>query len=261
MIDNFLYDDGLPKGKSAYGQSSDTHYDDIFTHRDPRLAMTVFKYREADAFKGAVYRPFDNVNAGNTYAYPIKKGYMNSEFDTNGRETVDKMVIRYAEVLISYAEALYEYKGSISNDDLEKTINAVRGRSGFNVALTNEFVSANGLNMLEEIRRERMVEFIDEGLHYDDIIRWKTAEDVLPQPMLGLFFNEDESAMTRNELAGRLTEADGMYNGAKLYDQADIYVVEDGTGRSFNPDRDYLYPIPSYELATSGGNIKQNPNW
>lgn len=261
MIDNFLYDDGLPKGKSAYGQSPDVHYDDIFVHRDPRLAMTVFKYREADAFKGAVYRPFDNVNAGNTYAYPIKKGYMNSEFDTNGRETVDKMLIRYAEVLISYAEALYEYNGSISNDELNNTVNYIRRRAGFNVDLTNELVGANGLDMLEEIRRERMVEFIDEGLHYDDIMRWKTAEDVLPQPMLGLFFNEDESAMTRDELGGRLTEAGGMYGGVKLYDQADIYVVEDGTGRSFDPDRDYLYPIPSYELATSGGNIKQNPNW
>lgn len=36
---------------------------------------------------------------------------MKEEYDTNSKETVDKMIIRYAEILISYAEALYEYHG------------------------------------------------------------------------------------------------------------------------------------------------------
>lgn len=112
---------------------------------------------------------------------------MKEEYDTNGKETVDKMIIRYAEILLSYAEALFEYNGAITDDQLEATVNYVRSRSGFNTKLTNSFVQTNGLDMLEEIRRERMVEFIDEGLHYDDIIRWKTAENVLPKAMLGLF--------------------------------------------------------------------------
>ena len=55
------------------------------------------------------------------------------------------MIIRYAEVLISYAEALYEYSGGISDEKLEETINTVRRRAGFDVALTNNFVQANGL--------------------------------------------------------------------------------------------------------------------
>lgn len=47
----------------------------------------------------------------------------------------------------------------------------------------------------------------------------------------------------------------------KVYDQANIYVIEEADSRKFDPQRDYLYPIPSYEIATSNGNIKQNPYW
>ena len=57
------------------------------------------------------------------------------------------MLIRYAEVLISYAELLYEYNGSITDVQLDATVNALRKRAGFNVKLTNGFVTANGLDM------------------------------------------------------------------------------------------------------------------
>ena len=260
FIDYFLYSDGLPKDKHPGGNQPDVNYDDIFTDRDPRLGMTVFRLNEV-AFKGAQFRPFDSVNNGASFGYPIKKGYMKEEYDTNSRETVDKMIIRYAEILLSYAEALFEYNGAITDDQLEATVNYVRSRSGFNTKLTNSFVQTYGLDMLEEIRRERMVEFIDEGLHYDDIIRWKTAEDVLPKAMLGLFFNPSESASTAEELSGHLTDENGTLNGEKVYNQVNIYVKESASSRRFDPNKDYLYPIPTYEISTTNGNIKQNPNW
>lgn len=144
---------------------------------------------------------------------------------------------------------------------MEATVNYIRKRSGFNTKLTNGFVSDHQLNMLDEIRRERIVEFIDENIHYDDIIRWKTAEEVLPQTMLGILFNPDESAKTAKELGYKFTDANGAYNEVKVYDQANIYVIEEADSRKFDPQRDYLYPIPSYEIATSNGNIKQNPYW
>ncbi len=258
MIDNFLYADGLPKAKSPFNKV-DVNHDDIFANRDPRMAMTVFAYKEV-SYKGAEYRPFDQVNH-NGSGYPIKKGYMNSEFNTNALETVDRMILRYAEVLISYAEALYEYNGEISDTKLNETVNLIRKRSGFEVALSNQFVKDHQLDMLEEIRRERAIEFIDENMHYDDIIRWKTAELVLPQTMLGIVFNADESTKTDKELEYRFTDANGFYNGVKVYNQANVYIIEEASSRNFNPERDYLYPIPSYEISTSGGNIKQNPKW
>ena len=221
--------------------------------------MTVFAYREK-SYGDSPYLPFDNVtHAG--YGYPVKKGYLKAEADTQGKETVDKMIIRYAEVLLSYAEALYEYNGNITDTQLDATVNAVRSRSGFNAKLSNAFIETHQMNMLEEIRRERMVEFIDENIHYDDIIRWKTAEKVLPQAMIGEVFNPDESAKSDKELNYKFTDANGYYNGVKAYDEPNFYVIEEASSRRFNPERDYLYPIPTYEISTSNGNIKQNPNW
>jgi hypothetical protein len=229
----------------------------FFLNRDPRMAMTFYQ-KDEDAYK-AGYNPFGNQH-GNGYG--IKKGFMLDEWNTVNKETVDKMIIRYAEILISYAEALYEYNGQISDAQLDATINKVRARAGFDIKLTNNFVAANGLNMLDEIRRERLVEFIDENLRYNDIIRWKIAEKVLPVTMLGLKYNDADNLSTpRENLEGRLTGPDGMYKGKKVADQKGIYVIEESGNRSFDAHKDYFYPIPTYEIATSEGNVKQNPGW
>lgn len=257
MVDNFLYSDGLPREKSPLQLRPEHSYADMLKNRDPRLAMTIFTPGE-EAYKGS-YIPFVATNQNHAFGYAIKKSYVGAEYASDG--TNDKILIRYAEILISYAELLFEKYGSITDDQLDATINKVRARVGFKVRLTNDFVTANGLNMLEEIRRERMVEFIDENLHYDDIIRWKTAEKILPQAILGLIYSADETTANYDELKNNLTSADGTYKGVKVYDQGFIYVLEEADSRSFDPERDYLYPIPTYEISTSGGNIKQNPKW
>lgn len=254
-LDMFLYTDGLPRAKSPLKVSPEVHYNDVFENRDPRFGMTFFQYNE-EAFKGP-FNPFYESHNG----YKIKKGYIKSEDATNSKETLDKMIIRYAEVLISYAEALYEYNGSITDEQLNQTVNALRNRVGMPALLTNTFVAANGLDMLEEIRRERFVEFIDENLHYDDIIRWKTAETLLPTYILGQKFVEGETTTQREDVADRLTTNGGFYKGVKVYDEDDIYVIEEAANRRFNPERDYLYPIPIYEISHSGGNVEQNPYW
>lgn len=254
MVDLFLYTDGLPREKSPLKIANETSLDDIFVNRDPRLGMTVYKVGE-EAYKGA-YVPFSF-----RYGYNIKKGFMLDEWTTVSKETVDKMIIRYAEVLIAYAEALYEYNGSITDSQLDATVNALRQRAGMPAMLTNSFVTANGLNMLEEIRRERTIEFIDENKRYDDIIRWKIAEKVLPVDIIGGKWIEDEMNITREELANRLTSDGGMNQGKKRYDQDDFYVLERAEDRRFDPAKDYYYPIPLKEITLSGNNVVQNPNW
>ena len=255
-IDEILYSDGLPREKTSLKVEEKMH-NDVFLNRDPRMAMTFYQKGE-EAYK-AGYNPFGNQH-GNGYG--IKKGFMLDEWNTVNKETVDKMIIRYAEVLLSYAEALLEYNGQITDAQLDATVNKVRARAGFDVKLTNSFVTTNGLNMRDEIRRERHVEFIDEGLRYDDIIRWKIAEKVLPVTMLGLKYNDaDELSTQRENIQNRLTDANGMFNGKKVADQEGIYVIEQAENRNFNPQKDYLYPIPTYEIATSEGNVKQNPGW
>lgn len=170
------------------------------------------------------------------------------------------MIIRYGEVLISYAEALYEYNGSITDSQLDQTVNALRRRAGMPAMLTNAFTQANGLDMEEEIRRERTIEFIDENKRYDDIIRWKIAEKVLPVDIIGAKYTS-ESSKDKEDIEARLTANGGMLNGKKRYEEDDMYVLEFAEDRRFDPAKDYLYPVPLKEITLSGNNVTQNPGW
>ena len=101
--------------------------------------------------------------------------------------------------------------------------------------------------MREEIRRERTVELALEGFRYDDLIRWKTAETVLPQTLLGAKFIAAEWV--------------GTSQSSLTLNTDNVLIVEPASTRTFKVNRDYLYPIPVNEIALSGGNVVQNPNW
>ncbi len=254
MVDLFLYSDGLPKEKSPLYLAKETSYNDVFLNRDPRLTMTCYQAGE-DAYKGAL------TAFGFRYGYNIKKGFSLKEWETNSKETVDKAIIRYAEVLISYAEALYELNGNITDAQLDASLNKLRSRAHM-PALTLAFASANGLDLLTEIRRERTVEFIDEGMRYDDIIRWKTAEREMPDYMLGARLAEaDVTAGLIDQLKDRITLNGGYFKGEKISDQDSIYILELRQDRKFDPAKDYLYPVPLQEISRTGGIVTQNPKW
>ncbi|MGY0036355.1 RagB/SusD family nutrient uptake outer membrane protein [Pedobacter sp. NJ-S-72] len=171
----------------------------------------------------------------------VKKGFNAADWAINGNANVHKPLIRYAEVLLIYAEAKYEIDGAITDEDLNLTVNALRTRAGLTVKLTNSFVIANNLNMREEIRRERTVELALEGFRYTDLMRWRTAETVLPKTLLGAKYNVTEWVGT--------TAASLNLNADK------ILVVEDASKRTFDPARDYLYPVPLQEISLSGNNV------
>lgn len=257
MVDMFLYQDGLPKGKSPLEIKQETRFNDVLQNRDPRLLMTVYQVGDKD-YKNNDFTPFTESKK----SFAIKKGFILEDWATNSKETLDKMVIRYAEVLISYAEALYEYNGSITDTQLDQTVNQLRRRVGMPVMLTNEFARTNGLDILEEIRRERTVEFIDENKRYDDIIRWKIAEKVLTGSLLGCRLSGYDVAESKvNDLKARITLNGGMFNGKKVCDQDSIYVLDAAEDRRFNTAKDYLYPVPLEEIARSHDNVVQNPGW
>ncbi|MGJ7032146.1 RagB/SusD family nutrient uptake outer membrane protein [Niabella hirudinis] len=253
MIRMYLYTDGLPAfntddapaaNRSAYfvPEGNETSYNTVLQNRDPRLTATVFAMGE-----NSYGRPWiPSISIGGRTSYGVKKGYTNAD-DLSQRATVDRLLIRYAEVLLIYAEAKYELAGAISDEDLNNTINLLRTRAGMPVKLSNAFVAANNLSMREEIRRERAVELALEGFRYDDLIRWKTAETVLPKELLGgKFFAAEWAGTNPNTLD---------LNADK------ILVVEPASSRTFRPDRDYLYPVPLNEIALSKNNVIQNPNW
>ncbi len=254
LIRQYLYSDGLPawnndgtpsatRSSQFVAEGSETSYNQVLQNRDPRLGFTVYQSGEA-AYKGPWVV---TTSLGARSAYAAKKGFSLIDQTINGAAVLDRILIRYAEVLLIYAEAKYELTNSISDADLNLSVNLLRARVGFAPRLTNAFVTANNLSMREEIRRERTVELALEGFRWDDLIRWKTAETVLPKVILGAkFIAADWPGTNQNSL---------------LLNSDNVLVVEEASKRAFRADRDYLYPIPFNEITLSDGNVKQNPNW
>jgi hypothetical protein len=239
LADAYLMKDGLPIEKSPLYQQPKTTLE-VFKDRDTRMGDTFMKRGDPMMTTKPV---FDVANlVFNKTGFMFRKTANIDDWNTQA-SLIDRPVLRYAEVLLTYAEAKYELEGNISDADLDLTINRLRQRGGV-APLTNAFAQANGLDVREEIRRERRVELAQEGFRYWDLIRWKTAETELPKPVLGNYFFRDEFGTT-----------------VKVNLTPDNYIlVQDASFRRFRADRDYLWPIPINELALNPS-LSQNPNW
>jgi len=254
LIRMFLYKDGLPayntdntpsatKSPFFVNEKDELSYNTILDNRDPRITTLVYRSGEQ-----SYQRPWiPGTSLGSRSAFAGKKGFNTADWTLNNNATVHKPLIRYAEVLLINAEAKFELNNAISDAELNLTINLLRTRAGLTVRLTNAFVTGNNLSMREEIRRERTVELALEGFRYTDLLRWKTAETVMPKVLLGAKFNAAEWVGTVGSTLN--LNADG------------VLVVEDAAKRTFSATRDYLYPVPLQEITRSGNNVVQNPNW
>lgn len=245
LADAFLCADGLPIDKSSY-KVEYLPLGSEFENRDPRMALSL--WRPGDPFMGEPFVP--NLSNQTKTGYMFKK-YGDEASYTQLQSRIDEILMRYAEVLVSYAEACYELNGQISDDDLNISINTLRnrfeGEPNCLPPLTNNFVSQYGLDMLEEIRRERRVELCSESFRYDDLIRWKTAETELPNDILGAKFDAEAYPNVNTETDINLN-AEGFI------------LVQPANTRTFNPNKDYLFPIPLREISLNNELI-QNPGW
>lgn len=239
LVDSYLMSDGLPITKSPLYKAP-VKTTDVFVNRDDRLNQTVMKTGDPYIFTKKVFDVAVLVFQKTGFCF---RKFSNIDDWNNQASTIDRPLLRYAEVLLTYAEAKYELDGAISDADLDLAINPLRTR-GKIAKLTNAFVTANGLNMLDEIRRERRVELAQEGHRYWDLIRWKTAEVELPKPILGNYFFKAEF--------GTATPVNTTPDGFILVTAANF--------RKFDPAKDYLWPLPLNEISLNP-NLKQNPNW
>jgi starch-binding outer membrane protein, SusD/RagB family len=252
LADQYLAKDGLPITKSPLFQGYNTLTSE-FKDRDPRMSMTFIEPGSSIFFEGGIWQPtfpgFSGSNATRT-GYMLRK-FLDETLDAaQFKGEYDFKEFRYAEVLLILAEALYEKNGSISDADLDRTINKIRSRVNM-PALTNAHVSTNGLNMLDEIRRERTVELAFEGFRRDDLRRWKLAETVLPQALRGVKFVGTEYQAKYPDLqVGTDIQVDA--NG--------FIIAEPASARSFLP-KHYLDPIPLQQIQLSHGTLVQNTGW
>ncbi|WP_289006783.1 RagB/SusD family nutrient uptake outer membrane protein [uncultured Parabacteroides sp.] len=306
LIDEYLCIDGRP----IYTGGSDGNYEKNpnflgygkwteLENRDPRLTQTVCRPGEhVTVYEGGVvdkeangikYPDLNYNSSGSTVTgYRIIKHWMGDkvEEDRTTQGIQAAIEFRYAELLLIYAEAKYELNGTLSQSDVDLTINALRERAGFDfekyptAKLTVgqeptdprlDKIYADKLDytvspLLREIRRERRIEMAIENRRYEDLMRWK-AGNLLTVPLRGMHF------LTVQDLYdGTHTEKPEKAQQVEL--NKTVFVDDEGflicypkspyqnTIKGTLPWDDYRYywPIPKEELIMNP-NLVQNKGW
>lgn len=298
LIDMFLCADGLPVNKSSLFQG---YYgvDSEFENRDARMT-SLFKqvghyywsgngehgrvaptgYSEApSASNTSSFLPSLNTSGRNEYGNN-NQGYIGRKFTDErerpaGQLSADYMLIRLPEMLLVNVEALYELNGKITDAELASTVNLIRKRAHI-ADLTNALVANNGLDMLEEIRRERAVEFFGEDFRLTDLCRWGIAEKELVRPTCIYYVAFDgqptELASYDGGSGSQLYNAEAWsshmidaeqpqstYTAGMPTVKPGALIVEHENNRLFTK-KNYLQSIPLNEIQLNS-KLLQNPEW
>lgn len=272
MVNMYLCTDGLPIEVSDSFDAATSYetFDGIYKARDPRMKQSIripAQYYWGYGPNGRINWTGDSLDKSTQFiANPSIPGgsftgYMNLKWCTErdcetGNEAYDCPTIRLAEIYLIYAEATFERNGTISDADLDISINKLRDRVGM-PHLTNALVNTNGLDMLTEIRRERTVELYAEGNRYDDLRRWKTAEVEMSEDLLGAKISGDYATEQYIQSFPRIKYKPPVTEG-KLNGDG-FFIVEPAASRKFQ-QKHYLKPIPSAQIALNP-NLEQNPGW
>ena len=176
---------------------------------------------------------------------------------------IDFSLLRYAEVLLTYAEAkieLWEIDASVLN-----AINRVRARAyGVDITNTGSYPAITTMNQTELrkiIRRERKVELANEGFRLFDIRRWRIAEKVMPVILYGRILDEKNATLVPNIYEDCFVSYAGVESQYDLNTDARFVNAQN---RRFNRLRDYLCPIPQSEIDTYAGfgvTLEQNSGY
>lgn len=258
--------------------------DKLQPYPDPVYPPEVYDSKDpAFSNKSTIYRPY--VDKNSTHSNYVCRKFRTEGSRPDATNSPDYPLIRLAEVHLIYAEATCELNnGTISDQDLNFSINKNRARARV-APLTNSLIEgvwdaawfdhATGktickkMNMLDEIRRERVCELYGEGFRHDDLKRWGLAHINLTGQKLGR-----RILGTAYETATVNVPA---YFGTPCYDPATrplkwgIYSTNTGDpdyGRTIsnNPadmlykPYNYLQPIPQEQMRLNP-ELKQNPGW
>lgn len=273
----FLCTDGMPVDESPL---FDPH--NPFENRDPRCAATIVPF--SSSFLGYTYQPhpdtltvwkeadMKHVENKDNRAVAIfasyngliwKKGVDRDWLLNSWTAEPDKIIIRYADVLLMYAEAKVELN-QIDQTVLD-AINMVRARAyGVEYTATANYPAVTTTDQAELrkiVRVERRMEFAKEGIRYMDIIRWKLAGKVLNKINYGML---DPADLRTKVVQPGLwffpqtpeIDEDGV---ADFTAMATAGLIKTVAVRKFDATRQYLWPIPSAEVLTSG--LDQNDNY
>jgi hypothetical protein len=300
FVNTYLNADGTPfTGAADYSTKS---FQEEFSNRDARLAQTFMSpsYRIKSGSSNVRMAP-DIVNNVAPTGYQIIKFVLDSSWYNDRARNINSFpLIRYAEVLLIYAEARREL-GTLTDADWASTIGKLRQRAGITGGLFTRPTTVDPYlqqtfypditdPVLLEIRRERAIELFYEGFRRDDIHRWGCGRLIETLPWSGLHFaaldtpvdaNGDGTAdyyfSTKNN-----SEVTSLYRSihVKIYPDDS---AEQGLRANPNPaggydleyrlsvkrkwyenDRQYTYPIPANIVADyqlRGYTLTQNRGW
>lgn len=264
LVDSYECTDGKSIDKSDL-------YDPMHPelNRDPRLGYTLimpntiywgYQYEtHADSTQCWNYNttPATRVDNGEvTNSYATTSGFNWKKYI----DVVDKpdmrnadlnfTLIRYAEVLLNYAEAKIE-KNEI-DESVYKAINEIRQRES--VGMPPIASGKTQAEMRSVIRKERKYELAGEGLRLFDIRRWKLAETVMNGKIYGRPKIKGTSCWMNEPPA---IDEWGTPDYENISNKNELRTLDT---RVFDKNKHYLWPIPKLELDTNS-ELKQNPNW
>jgi starch-binding outer membrane protein, SusD/RagB family len=277
LVDSYGCKDGLPIDKSPLYNPAKP-----WDNRDPRLAWTFALpssgYTNWTNEPGSIFQGFqfethrdstkcwnyhrtpparvDNQDALNAYAsftgINWRKFVNNKNYgDVNNCDN-NIIVIRYAEVLLIYAEA--KVKAGKTDESVYAALNKVRARSGM-----PPLAETSADELFYAIARERRHELSGEGQRLSDIRRWKIAENVMNGFLLGRM---QKSYPSKAPVIDRWGTPNYVAAGIPIASEVNSPNTSMRTvdKRVFDPTKDYLWPIPYIERQTNPS-LTQNPNW
>jgi len=235
FADAFPMIDGKPIGESAYAYNVLAPN----VNRDPRFTNSVV-FDGAYFSKNGTYTPIrialgdnvtlDVVHSGTPTGLYNKKTTSRA---TNGSYFIgvpqERPLIRYAEILLNYAEAANEYYGpdhvdQTTNVSIYDALKAIRSRGGIQAGNDGMYGLKPNMSqseMREAIRLERRLELAFEGFRFFDVRRWKIAEETDNKMMHGIEItvNSDGSKTAKEFEVGKHTFRPAMYFWPIPYDE------------------------------------------
>jgi starch-binding outer membrane protein, SusD/RagB family len=301
LVESYLAKDGVPKELSSLPLDY-TSLNNLGVNLDPRFRQSIWTPDRGPQNKliglGSQalplrYPPITNVFSNNYSATGLrvwKGAILDANEWRNG--STDDVLIRYAEGLLALAEAK-AILGTINQADLDKTVNLLRARVGMVPMVLSTIQSWNisyslkkgfdpsESNIVNEIRRERLVELVFEGHRDRDLKRWAVFHEVIndwkpkgahSQEFVDYF--NDPSKLIADGINSNNTNTWRLNLGTNynIFSDGSINPFfripefrPEGQGYYVEPGRAYLAPIPKNEidlyLENAGIELKQNPGW